>query len=106
MVQVIWQSQARKKLQRTLEFSYAEYGKTTMNRFIAELELIDERLRKFPVSYPPVALLRDKKRRYRGAVVMDNFMIVYYYVYSSKKIRVVDFWDVRKNPQTLIKGIK
>lgn len=106
MVQVIWQSKARMKLQKTLEFSYTEYGKRTMDRFILELELVEKRLMDFPVSYPPVALLKDKRRRYRGAIVMDNFLIVYYYAYSSKKVRVVDFWDMRRNPVALVKEIR
>ena len=106
MVQVIWQAKARKKLERTLVFSYNEYGKTTMERFILELELVEKRLNKFPVSYPPVELLRNKKRRYRGAIVMDNFLMVYYYVSSTKKVRVVDFWDMRRNPVALIKNIR
>jgi plasmid stabilization system protein ParE len=106
MVQVIWQEKARKKLQKALEFSYTEFGKKTMKRFILELELIEKRLIDFPVSYPPVQQLMDKKRKYRGAIVMDNFLIVYYYSYSSKKVRVVDFWDMRMNPVKLVKGIK
>ena len=106
MVQVIWQAKARKKLEKTLVFSYYEFGKKTMERFILELELVEKRLNSFPVSYPPVSLLKDKKRKYRGAIVMDNFLVVYYYAYSSKKVRVVDFWDMRMNPQALIKGIR
>lgn len=77
-----------------------------MDRFILELELIEKRLMEFPVSYSPVSLLKDKRRKYRGAIVMDNFLIVYYYAYTSKKVRVVDFWDMRRNPNVLIKGIR
>lgn len=106
MVQVIWQTKARKKLEKTLVFSYNEFGKTTMERFILELELIEKRLRKFPASYPPIQLLKDKKRKYRGAMVMDNFLIVYYHASSSKNVRVVDFWDMRRSPEVLIKSIR
>ena len=50
-----------------------------MNRHIESLEEIEKRLTLYPDSYPPEPLLRNKKKRYRGAHLLGRFEIIYYH---------------------------
>ena len=40
-------------------------------------------------------------RKYRGAIIMKNFKIIYFYDEDSNLVRIVDFWDLRQNPRKL-----
>ena len=50
MVEVIVRQKARNQLAKILEYAYQEYGKTTLNRFIDELEHIEHSLLLSPSS--------------------------------------------------------
>ncbi len=86
MVQVIWRKKALQDLEQLLEKAYLEYGQTTMNRHIESLEEIEKRLTLYPDSYPPEPLLRNKKKRYRGAHLLGRFEIIYYHSPKSYKL--------------------
>lgn len=106
MVQVIWRKTALKDLEKLLEGAYLEYGQLTMKRHIEQLEQIQERLLKYPNSYPPEPLLRGKRRRYRGAHLLGRFEVIYYYAPKSQKVYVVRLWDMRRNPDIMAKNLK
>ena len=38
-------------------------------------------------------------RKYRGAIIMKNFKIIYFYDEDSNLVRIVDLWDLRQNPR-------
>lgn len=40
-------------------------------------------------------------RKYRGAIIMKNFKIIYFYDEDSNLVRIVDLWDLRQNPRKL-----
>ena len=40
-------------------------------------------------------------RKYRGAIIMKNFKIIYFYDEDSNLVRSVDLWDLRQNPRKL-----
>lgn len=52
MAQVILRQKAKSQLAKILEYAYQEYGQTTLNRFLEELEKIEHRLSIQPESYP------------------------------------------------------
>jgi len=106
MVQVIWRKTALKDLEKLLESAYLEYGQHTLNRHIEKLEAIENRLQKYPDSYPPEPLLRGKRRRYRGAHLLGRFEVIYYYVPKSMCVYVVRLWDMRRSPEMLIKSTR
>ena len=106
MVQVIWRKKALKDLEKLLEGAYTEYGKTTMNRHISRIEEIEERLSRYPASFPPEPMLRGKKRRYRGAHLLGRFEIIYYYSPKAEKVYVVRLWDMRGNPDIMVRMLK
>ena len=58
-------------------------------------------------EYVESALLEyGKKRLYRSCRMMGGrFRLVYYYNPHTDIVRIVDIWDTRMNPETLIKRI-
>ena len=105
MVEVIVRQKARNQLAKILEYAYQEYGKTTLNRFIDELEHIENRLSIQPESYPLEYLLLGRKRKYRFCTLKKNFKIIYYYRPRLKQVVIVSVWDQRMNPETLKKNV-
>ena len=57
-------------------------------------------LRLMPESYPFVPELQ-KWRKYRGAIIMKNFKIIYFYNEEKDILWLVDLWDLRQNPRKL-----
>lgn len=53
-----------------------------------------------PESYPFVPELQ-KWRKYRGAIIMKNFKIIYFYNEEKDILWLVDLWDLRQNPRKL-----
>lgn len=106
MVQVKWRKAALKDLNILLEKAYLEYGQHTMNNHISILEDIQKRMQMYPDSYPPEPLLRGKRRRYRGAHLLGRFEVIYYYSLKSKCVYVVRLWDMRRNPDLLLRELK
>lgn len=106
MVQVKWRKAALKDLNTLLEKAYLEYGQHTMNNHISILEDIQKRMQMYPDSYPPEPLLRGKRRRYRGAHLLGRFEVIYYYSLKSKCVYVVRLWDMRRNPDLLLRELK
>ena len=40
-------------------------------------------------------------RKYRGAIIMKNFKIIYFYDEDSNRVRIVDLWYMRQDPSKL-----
>ena len=105
MAQVIVRQRAKNQLAKILEYAYLEYGQTTLNRFLEELEHIEHRLSILPESYPLEYLLMGKKRKYRFCTLKKNFKLIYFYRPRLKQVVIVTIWDQRMNPETLKKKI-
>lgn len=105
MAQVIIRQKARNQLAKILEYAYQEYGQTTLNRFLEELEKIEHRLSIQPESYPLEYLLMGKGKKYRFCTLKKNFKLIYYYRPHRDEVVVVTVWDQRMNPETLKKSI-
>ena len=107
MVVVKWKVSAYRLFNEDLETARIEYGQKTAERWISEAAEIFARLQRFPESYTPEPLLKDKKRKYRSCRMMGGrFRMVYYFNPSTNIARIVDIWDTRMNPETLMKRIK
>mgnify|MGYP004659570485 FL=1 len=53
-----------------------------------------------PERYPFVPELQ-KWRKYRGAIIMENFKIIYFYNEEKDIIWLVDLWYMRQDPSKL-----
>ena len=54
-----------------------------------------------PKRYPIVAHFRNETMVFRGAIIMKNFKIIYFYDEDSNLVRIVDLWDMRQDPRKL-----
>jgi Plasmid stabilisation system protein. len=107
VVVVKWKVSAYRLFNEHVETARIEYGQKTAERWISEAAEIFARLQRFPESYTPEPLLKDKKRKYRSCRMMGGrFRMVYYFNPSTNIARIVDIWDTRMNPETLMKRIK
>lgn len=90
----------------TTEYSYNNFGLLCVNRFDEALHQIINRLGKHPLSSPREPLLRNYPRSYRSAIIMGNWKIIYRYDETYNRVIFVDLWDMRMNPNRLVKQFK
>ena len=88
------------EFQKCLGFALEEFGKKTVGRWQEQMSRIMHRLKMMPESYPFVPELQ-KWRKYRGAIIMKNFKIIYFYNEEKDIIWLVDLWDLRQDPSKL-----
>lgn len=107
MAKVIWEENATTLLLEYLENARIEFGNSTVKRWQKERKTIEWHLERYPVSYPLEELLLGRRVLYRQCHLMHNrFKIIYYYNETEDIIHIVDIWDTRMNPQTLVKRIR
>ena len=51
--------------------------------------------------YPIVAHFRNETMEFRGAIIMKNFKIIYFYNEEKDILWLVDLWDMRQDPRKL-----
>jgi len=100
-----WNKRARRVFAEHINYARQEFGVTTAFRWFEKKNVIEERIRQYPESYPIESLLMHKRRIYRGAVLMKNFKLLYVYYPTSDTVRIVDIWDMRMSPENLKKRI-
>ena len=88
------------EFQKCLVFALEEFGKKSVGRWQEQLSRIMHRLKMMPESYPFVPELQ-KWRKYRGAIIMKNFKIIYFYNEEKDILWLVDLWDMRQDPRKL-----
>ena len=54
-----------------------------------------------PKRYPIVAHFRNETMEFRGAIIMKNFKIIYFYNEKKDILWLVDLWDLRQDPRKL-----
>ena len=107
MVIIEWNDSAWQLFNDMLEYAREEFGEKTGRRWESELLSIYERLKLFPDSYPPEETLRDKPILFRRCNMMHRrFKLIYYFDEAINTVHIIDIWDTRMNPCTLVKRIK
>ena len=105
MAQVIWTEEADALFNRFVMNAFVEYGRKTSLRWLNERIIMTDRLENYPTAYPPEELLADRKIRYRSHQVLGRFKFVHYYDEESDTVFIVDIWDMKMNPKTLLRRI-
>ena len=54
-----------------------------------------------PKRYPIVAHFRNETMEFRGAIIMKNFKIIYFYNEEKDILWLVDLWDMRQDHHKL-----
>ena len=106
MAEVIIRHKANIRPEKILEAAYTDYGQTTLNRFLSELEHIEHRLAIQPESYPLERSLMGLKKKYRYCTLKKNFKLIYFYRPRLDKVVIVTVWDTRMNPVRLVKEFR
>ena len=107
MAKIEWDDEAKLLFRQFVIDARSEFGESTSRRWQKERKAIEWRLERYPTSYPPEELLRDKAFQYRLCHIMNRrFKFIYYYDKIEDTVHIVDIWDTRMNPKTLIKRIK
>lgn len=107
MAIIEWQPKTWQLYNDLLENARLEFGEKTARHWEAEIVHFYERLKNFPTSYAPEPLLQGRNKHYRGCHIMSRrFKIIYYYDEVEDIVYIVDIWDTRMNPKTLIRRIK
>ena len=83
---------------KCVDYDLLEFGRKTAKKWIDSLIGIKYQLRLMPESYPFVPELQ-KWRKYRGAIIMKNFKIIYFYNEEKDILWLVDLWDMRQDPR-------
>ena len=81
---------------KCVDYALLEFGRKTAKKLIDSLIGIKHQLRLMPESYPFVPELQ-KWRKYRGAIIMKNFKIIYFYNEKKDILWLVDLWDLRQD---------
>ena len=102
-MKVRWSKKATHKLLNTADYIANEFGYSLASAFLNEAIERAKMLESFPELGPLEEALEHKPERFHYLTVGKKNKIIYRI--KSNHIDVVDFWDVRLNPQTLIAGV-
>ena len=100
-MKVIWSKSALKKVSKTADYIETEYGKKSKNKFLKKVFHITELLENNPKLGQTELLLEDAPLKFRSYII-DKYNRIIYYT-NNYSIEIVDFWDMRRNPDTLKK---
>ena len=107
MAVIEWTDKAWQLYNEYLENARYEYGAKTARRWEKELLNIYDRLKLHPTSYTLESLLDGKRVLFRRCHIMNRrFKIIYYYDEAEDVVHLVDIWDTKMNPKTLMRRIK
>ena len=107
MAKIIWHEKAASQLDSHIGYALEEYGESTALKWKKEIVAFEERVRRFPESYTPEELLRGLPVLYRHRHLMSRrFKLIHYYDEAEDAVHIVDIWDTRMKPETLIRRIK
>lgn len=107
MAEIKWHNKAKRAFKEYVEYAYLEFGKSTAKRWYKERKDIEWRLERYPTSYTPEELLQEEAIIYRCCHLMNRrFKIIYSYDEQNDVVTILDIWDTRMNPKTLIQRIK
>ncbi len=78
-----------------------EFGLKTARKWQTQYKEIKRLLEFMPKCYPIVAHFRNETMEFRGAIIMKNFKIIYFYNEEKDILWLVDLWDLRQDPRKL-----
>jgi len=97
---VIWHPEATLSAAQTAEYIRLRDGETASESFIEAIDEAIETLKAFPESSPEERLFRKNPLHFRSVPIQKLSKIIYRI--EGDTIYVVDFWDTRMKPWTLV----
>ena len=106
MAKIIWRKRPLQLLDYYIGNASEEFGQSTARKWAEDVEAFEDRVKRYPLSYPPERLLRGKEKAFRQCHIMNRrFKIIYFYDEVKDAVTVMDIWDTRMNPKTLVHRI-
>ena len=87
---------ARQAIRQTARYINREFGRQSKDEFLQEVRKTRALLAANPYLGPVEPLMADRATTYRSVVVTKVKKIVYRI--TDDRIEIVDFWDVRREP--------
>lgn len=103
-MEIIWSLRAKREVKHIVEYIDYMFGRTYSNDFYHGLECKTKQMEKFPEMGFPEPLLKDKRLLYRSIIFSKHNKLIYYI--KNGVIRIVDVWDMRRNPEVLQNRVK
>ncbi len=103
-MQVRWSKKGKYKLASAVEQCREMFGDRVAERFLRRITEDEICLAAHPHLGKVEPLLAHKKIVYRSLVVHKHYKIVYYI--AGSVIRIINFWDTRREPAALVRHIK
>lgn len=97
---VIWHPEATLSAAQTAEYIRLRDGEMACTAFIDAIDAVVKTLQNFPESYPEERLFRKNLLHFRSASIQHLNKIIYRI--DGEFVYIVDFWDTRMRPWTLI----
>ena len=91
----------KKEIKKCIEYALQEFGVKTARKWQTQYKEIKRLLEFMPKRYPIVAHFRNETMEFRGAIIMENFKIIYFYNEEKEIIWLVDLWYMRQAPSKL-----
>lgn len=95
---------AKQQIRETTRYIYKEFGKKSKDNFVSKLKQTRTLLENNPCLGPIEPLLSDFPSNYRSIVVGHLNKMVYRILDDC--IEISDFWDVRRDPNSLTDNLK
>ena len=95
---------AKQQIRETTRYIYTEFGKKSKDDFLIKLNQTKKLLETNPCLGPIEPLLSDLPSNYRSIVIGSLNKMIYRILDDC--IEISDFWDVRRDPNTLAGQLK
>lgn len=99
-----WSKKAWKQYLDTLQYVHDEFGRKAALAFKSDFDQWRRWIVENPTISPIEPLLIKKNKEYRSRVISKRSKLVYYA--EGDTIRFVAVWDMRRNPDALLKSLK
>ena len=101
MAEIVWSKKARESFDKCVEYTEDNFGERIANRFYDKVFKDIDRIEFFPEIGFPEPLLSERKENFRACIVQKPIKMVYHYDEKNDVVYIDNFWDMRRNPDTL-----
>ena len=102
-MKVKWSDFALNEFVQTADYIDKHFGESTRIKFVNEVRYVDSLLSTQPYIGRKEPILEKAALQYRSVKVSDINRIIYYI--GEEIIEIVDFWDMRRNPELLAERV-
>lgn len=93
---IVWNKRAENSLDKITDYIGNRFSQCEEDAFVEQVIETLVAIQKFPKSYPETKLLKGARK-----AVIHPHSTLYYRIESSKRIRLLLFWDNRNNPKKI-----